>query len=49
MESSKKFETKAYFLKNVSKGTAFSRPTQIQTLEYGLDDEADKKCPVLRE
>ena len=29
---------KAYFLKNVSKGPVFSRPTQIQTLEYGLDD-----------
>ena len=26
------------FFKNVSKGPAFSRPTQIQTLEYGLDD-----------
>ena len=26
------------FFKNVSKGLAFSRRTQIQTLEYGLDD-----------
>ena len=26
------------FFKNVSKGPAFSRQTEVQTLEYGLDD-----------
>ena len=29
---------RACFFKNVSKRPAFSRPTQILTLKYGLDD-----------
>ena len=39
------------FFKNVSKAPAFSRPTQIQTLKYGLDDamRIKKKDLVLLE